>query len=254
MSQMNILVGNIGSGKSMIARRLALREANVINMDSIQAMLSGGRYGMYDSDKKFLYRAIEDYSIEHSIGNGNDIVIDRTNMTRKDRSRFIEIGKNLKCNIKVYDFGAGTTECLDRRIKDSRNVPGHIWKSVFDSMENRYEKPSLDEGINEIIEMPERFKFYAFDFDGTIVTNKFPETGEIIDGTVKKLNKLWEEISNVVIIWTCRSGDFLNLMNKFLLDNKIPFDFINKNPFVDYGSNKIFANEYYDDRNKLLEI
>ena len=74
----------------------------------------------------------------------------------------------------------------------------------------------------------------------------------LIDGTVEKMNKLWGEISNVIIIWTCRSGDFLNLMSKYLLDNKIPHDFINKNPFVDYGSNKIFANEYYDDRNVMI--
>lgn len=48
------------------------------------------------------------------------------------------------------------------------------------------------------------------------------------------------------------SGDKLNRMRKFLIDEKIPFDFINENPLVDFGSRKIFAHEYYDDRNKKL--
>lgn len=250
MSQMTILVGNVGSGKSMLARRKALQGDTVICNDALQTMFSGDRYGMYNPDKKQFYHAVEDYAIEHAIGNGDGVVIDRTNMSTKDRNRFIQIGKKFNCTIKVYDFGAGTIEGLDRRVKDSRGVPGYVWRNVFDSMKNKYEKPSMNEGIDEIIEVPPRFKFHAFDFDGTIVTNKFPEIGEIISGTVDKLNKLWEDVFNVTIIWTCRSGDFLSLMNKFLLDNKISFDFINKNPFIDYGSPKIFANVYYDDRNE----
>jgi len=50
-------------------------------------------------------------------------------------------------------------------------------------------------------------------------------------------------------LWTCRSGDYLDQMRKFLIDNSIPYDFINENPMVNFGSPKIYANKYYDDRN-----
>ncbi len=58
------------------------------------------------------------------------------------------------------------------------------------------------------------------------------------------------EASKVVIIRTCRSGDYENQARKFLIDSKIPFDFINENPLFDTGSRKIFAHVYYDDRNE----
>jgi len=38
------------------------------------------------------------------------------------------------------------------------------------------------------------------------------------------------------------------------LKNKIPFDFINRNPMFNMGSPKIFAHEYLDDRNRLLGV
>ena len=63
---------------------------------------------------------------------------------------------------------------------------------------------------------------------------------------------VWEDFDNIIIIWTCRSGDYLNQMRAFLLKNGIPFDFINENPIVDYGSPKVFANEYHDDRNAVV--
>ena len=119
-------------------------------------------------------------------------------------------------------------------------------------MKKSYEEPSVEEGFNLIIDAPKKFKFYAFDFDGTIVQNKFPDIGEIIDGTVDKMNKLWKDLANIIIVWTCRYSDVENEARAFLLKNKIPFDFINENPIVNYGSPKVFAHEYFDDRNMPL--
>ena len=247
---LNMMIGNIGCGKSFLSSKLAkMLNAVVVNNDILVKMMAGGEYNNYDKTKKEVYQTTEDTLIETALKNGFSVVIDRTNMDIKRRQRFIEIGKKYAKEIVAYDFGEGDEKGLKRRIKKSNGVPASTWQGVFEFMKKSYTQSSTEEGFTKIIEAPKRFRFYAFDFDGTIVENKFPEIGEIIDGTVEKLNKIYEDVSNVIIVWTCRSGDYVNQMRKFLCDNKIPFDFINENPMVDFGSPKIFAHEYYDDRN-----
>ncbi len=249
MPQMTICIGNIGSGKSLLASKLAKMGHVVVNMDSISRMFGGGEYGLYDSKKKEVYHDTETCAIESALENGFSVVVDRTNMDRKRRRRFLEIGKKYGAKIIAYDWGAGDTPGVNRRIKTPNGIPSETWTAVYKFMKESYEPPSLEEGFSEIIEAPKRFKFHAFDFDGTLVKNKFPEIGDIISGQVDILNKLWEDLSNIIIIWSCRSGNYENKMRAFLLKHKIPFDFINENPVFDVGGRKVFAHKYYDDRN-----
>lgn len=251
MTTMNIFIGNIGSGKSVIARKLAYYGAVVFNMDTYQSMLSGGEYGAYDPAKKDIYQEGENITIRKALEAGLSVVVDRTNMDRKRRKRFIDIGKEYGAEIVANTWGAGSEKNMINRMKNPRGIPQRKWKEVFDFMKKSYEPPMAEEGFDFILEMPENFRFYAFDFDGTIVENKFPEIGNIIDGTVKKLNEIYLELENIIVIWTCRGQDYTNQMRQFLLKSKIPFDFINENPIFNTGSPKIFAHEYYDDRNKI---
>jgi predicted kinase len=249
---MSVCVGNIGSGKSLFASKLAKKGQVVFNMDSFQQMLAGGEYGLYDPAKKKLYQKSENFVIKEALVSGLSVVIDRTNMDKKRRQRFIEIGKKYTKEIICYDWGAGNVEGLMRRQKRSLGVPASKWAEVWAFMEKNYEQPSLREGFSQIIEMPPRYRFYAFDFDGTIVQNKFPDIGEIIPETVEKMNKLWEDLANIIIVWSCRTGEHEDAIRQFILKNKIPFDFINENLCFETGSRKIFAHEYYDDRSHNL--
>jgi len=244
------MIGNIGSGKSTIARKLAIRDNNVVfNMDAFQEMVAGGEYGCYDPAKKDIYWEAENATIRKALECELSICIDRTNMDRKRRQRFIQIGNEYGAKIVAYNFGCGSPMNLDNRMKSPRGVPKSVWETVLLQMQKSYEPPLLEEGFSEIIEAPKRFTFHAFDFDGTIVENKFPEIGEFLVGVVPKLNSLYRDLSNIIIVWTCRSGDYENDMRNFMIKNKVPFDFINENPMVNYGSRKIFANVYHDDRN-----
>lgn len=91
----------------------------------------------------------------------------------------------------------------------------------------------------------------AIDFDGTITE----ETNSTKIGTLKQNAKEvinWmKEKGCYTILWTCRTGKGLNDAILFLKQNGINFDAINKNaPFLDFQtSQKIFANQYIDNRN-----
>lgn len=250
--EMIILTGNIGCGKSLIASKLAKKGYVVINSDSITTMVQGGEYGLYDPDKKPVYHGMERVGIENSLSNGLSVVIDRTNMKVSDRARYIEIGKKYFAYIHSYDWGPGNDETLSRRLAKPNGIPASQWKDVHNFMAESYESPSLDEGFYSHNSGPKDFTFSAFDFDGTIVENKFPKIGKRIESTILKMTERWDNLRNIIIIWTCRSGDYLNEARAFLIKERIPFDFINENPMVNFGSPKVYAHEYFDDRNKRI--
>ncbi len=249
MTQLTIFTGNIGSGKSLLASKFAKRGHAVVNMDILQQMFSGGEYGSYDPEKKSVYQATEIAAIESALSAGISVVVDRTNMDKKRRKTFIDIGKKHSATIVSYNWGDGDLHGYMRRAKNPHGVPGKTWENVHDFMKKSYECPELSEGFDEINFAPTKFRFYAIDFDGIIVQNQFPDIGEVVTETAIKMRDLWKDLSNIIIIWTCRSGDFQNQMRAFLLKEKIHFDFINENPIFNTHSNKIFAHEYWDDRN-----
>ena len=223
---LNIFVGNIGSGKSVVARKLAFQGAAVFNMDSFQQMIAGGEYGAYDVAKKDIYQEAENLTIRKALEAGLSVVVDRTNMDRKRRERFIKIGQEFGARIVAYDWGLGSPNNVLRRMKSPRGIPMERWQTIYETMKASYDPPCLEEGIDQIIVPPAKYRFYVFDFDGTIVDNKFPEIGAILDGTVEKMNTLYDDIANIIIVWTCRDENYTSQMRQFLLKNKIPFDFI----------------------------
>lgn len=247
-----VFTGNVGSGKSLMASKLAKRGYVIINNDAITTMVHGGEYGMYNPSMKRVYSEVEMGVIGVAFQEGFSVVVDRTCMKVSDRERYIDIGKTFGANIHSFDWGPGNEKTLNRRLANPNGIPGKQWENVHKRMAASYESPCLEEGFHSRESGPKDYFFYAFDFDGTIVKNKFPDIGKEISETTEKIRELWENVRNIIIIWTCRSGDYLNEMKAFLIKEKIPFDFINENPLVDYGSPKIFAHEYYDDRSGEL--
>ena len=248
-----IFTGNIGCGKSFLASKFAKKGYVVVNNDAITTMVQGGEYALYDPAKKPIYKIIETTTIAEALRAGFSVVVDRTNMSVSDRKRYIDIGKACNVDIHSYDWGHGGQEPLNRRLLSPNGIPRATWFNVHMAMQKAYLAPELKEGFDTINDATKAFKFYAFDFDGTIVENDFPGIGKIRGEMVDKINTVWKGLNNVIIIWTCRGGDSMNVMKEFLIAEGIPFDFINKNPIVNFGSSKIFAHEYYDDRNRLID-
>lgn len=99
-------------------------------------------------------------------------------------------------------------------------------------------------------------KIIAVDFDGTLCENKWPEIGEANEGLIQYLKKRQEE-GDKLILWTNRVDDKLDAAVAWSAEHGIIFDAVNDNlPEIveSFGTNcrKIFANEYIDDRNRLI--
>ena len=100
------------------------------------------------------------------------------------------------------------------------------------------------------------FKIIAVDFDDTLCMNKWPDIGEPNQSLIEWLKQ--EKLTGTkLILWTCRTGDMLELAVKWCADHGLYFDAINDNipeATEKFGSNsrKVFADIYIDD--KALQI
>ncbi len=253
MKELIMLVGNIGCGKSFLAKKLAKKGAMIVNSDSLLRAVHGGEY-LYYSEMKDFYHNIEETILVDALRRSKTVVVDRTNISIEERKRFIFLADKYEATSIAYDFGPGQEEHLIRRLREPQGLPERVWRNVFNVINSKYEKPTIEEGFAEIRIPPEYFRCFAFDFDATIVMpSDFPNIGNANENIVNRIDKLSGDISNVIIIWTCRSGDYENQMRDWLDKNKVYYDFINDNPLYTTGSRKIFAHAYIDDRNHCLE-
>ena len=92
----------------------------------------------------------------------------------------------------------------------------------------------------------------AVDFDGTIVTHKYPEIGEEIPFAIDVLKLLQKEEHHRLILWTVRRGRRLEEALKFCRERGLEFYAANKNyPEEDEqdAPRKLNADMFIDDRN-----
>lgn len=99
-------------------------------------------------------------------------------------------------------------------------------------------------------------KIFAFDFDGTIVTNKFPKIGEPIDEVIDFIKSVKSK-GHYIILYTMRENEYLTDALMCCKSLGIEFDAVNDNlphmkEFYKNNPRKIFANYYVDDHNMFV--
>lgn len=88
---------------------------------------------------------------------------------------------------------------------------------------------------------------FAIDFDGTCVHHAFPKIGEVVPHAVETLLALQKD--HRLILWTCRTGHYLQDAVAFMKHHGVEFFSHNDNPTQKHWSPgpKIYAHEYIDD-------
>ncbi len=92
----------------------------------------------------------------------------------------------------------------------------------------------------------------AIDFDGTIVENNFPGIGKEMLFAFETMREMQKQ-GNQLILWTYRSGVYLDEAVEFCKSRGVEFYAVNKNypgeEFDPSVSRKIDADIYIDDKN-----
>ena len=140
-----LLVGIPGSGKTTYAKKYIEENPNTVHLssDNIRAELWGNEATQGDNNEVFSLmqsRAID------SLNNGQSVVYDATNITRKDRSYIISLCPKF-AKIECHIIWASIETCIERDAARERTVG----KEVIDKMLKRFQAPYYDEGIDEII-------------------------------------------------------------------------------------------------------
>lgn len=97
---------------------------------------------------------------------------------------------------------------------------------------------------------------YAFDFDGTLCEDKFPDIGPAREHAIKQAKAIKAD-GNILILWTCRCGERLQEAIDFCKSHGLEFDYVNENVpenIEKYGNDcrKIYADYYIDDKAYII--
>lgn len=102
-----------------------------------------------------------------------------------------------------------------------------------------------------------RTPIIAVDFDGTLVTDEYPKIGRKLSSFCDFIKTL-QSLGVKTILWTSRTGKELDEAVDWCKKHGFTFDAINENiPEIKeaFGEDtrKVFANVYFDDRNRQIE-
>ena len=154
-----ILVGNIASGKSTYAKERARQGAVVVSHDALVNGFHGGLYTAYDAAlRPTLYWPIYKASIIAAIRTRRDVVVDDRNHTEEKRGRIIEMAKANSVSVActVFDREVPQQHAERRFETDSRGVDLDRWTQVAAVTDVEWEEPNALEGFVSITRMQMR--------------------------------------------------------------------------------------------------
>ena len=162
-----ILVGPPGCGKSTYATKYIEENINTIHLssDGIRKELWGDE--AIQGDNSEVFSLMQTRAID-ALNNGQNVIYDATNMTRKDRSYIIELCPKF-VKIEAHIIWAPIETCIERDAARERTVS----KTVIDKMLKRFQPVWFDEGVDEIeVISPE-------DFDSDVYTSEIQHAMKI---------------------------------------------------------------------------
>ena len=150
MMTLYITVGCPASGKSTYVKNYVDNKQNgmYLSSDELRAKFGSGETDQTCTNQVFSYIKQKISEILQD-KNGGYLIIDATSINKKNRREYIELAKKNKSKIVAWVFERNRDILIDRNKNRDRVVP--IW--VIDRMISQYEKPSVDEGFDEVIEI-----------------------------------------------------------------------------------------------------
>lgn len=135
-----LLVGLPGSGKTTYAKMY--HAAVHLSSDAIRKELYGDE--STQGDPAEVFHIMQQRAIE-ALNNGQDVIYDATNITRKDRVCIINVCPKF-ATIEARVIWAPIEMCIERDTARERSVG----KAVIEKMLKRFQPPFYDEGIDKI--------------------------------------------------------------------------------------------------------
>lgn len=152
MPKLVVLIGNVASGKSTYCKQAAAHGSIIVNDDSITNAVHAGLYTQYDKSLKPLYKSVENTIIQLGLALGRNVIIDRPNIRRASRRRYIGLAHSLDAIVELVMFPREIPEIhAQRRANhDARGYNYDYWLKAAQVFDTKFEPPTADEGYDEI--------------------------------------------------------------------------------------------------------
>lgn len=148
-----ILVGNIASGKSTLARSLHEKKGYFcLSLDSFRYMLGAGKY-VFDKKIEKGLGTIEIEFLRWLMDKRVNILVDDAKCVNEFFRRFfIQEARNYGYLVKCIELPKYSKKfCVGRRMQNPHCIYDRkIWEGVWDKMDYMYIQPSKEEGFDKI--------------------------------------------------------------------------------------------------------
>lgn len=151
MSELILLVGNIGSGKSTYAKQYRDKGYILIARDRLRYAIGGGKY-IFNREYEPVIWKTELYLYRKFVDLGENIVVDKVGISEKRRRRYISYAKKKDYKVICVEMPRlDMKTCVNRRMKDPHGQYNRkLWEKIWKGFDSIYEIPNLDEGFDEI--------------------------------------------------------------------------------------------------------
>lgn len=159
---LELLIGNIASGKSSWTRPRTAAGWITVNHDSLVRSMHGGRYD-WERQVPGLKTELGVLIVGAAGAAGRSVVVDNTNRSRNDRQPFIEAARRSGLRVRAVLFPKASPETHARRRfqSDARDMSYDYWLEVARLVERDWEPPG-DEEVDELICLPANWHDLVF--------------------------------------------------------------------------------------------
>jgi len=149
-----ILIGNIASGKSTYSAWRADQGAIIINDDAIVSAFHAGKNHLHAKALKPLYKRAELNAIIDAVMLGIDVIIDRgSNVSPLCRKKYLGLATALEQKVVavVFPYADPAKLALRRHLADTRGRTLKHWEEVAQRFFHEYVSPTTAEGFDDIV-------------------------------------------------------------------------------------------------------
>ena len=151
MKELQILVGNIGAGKTTYCKQKTREGYVIISKDDIRYSIGAGTY-TFNFDYEPAINLIILMMVIDFMAIGVPVIIDETNMNKASRYYYLQFANIYKYKkIAVIFKKLSMKESVARRLnKNHGETTEEVWKEVWERFNFIYEAPTKEEGFDII--------------------------------------------------------------------------------------------------------
>lgn len=154
MKEIQILVGNIGAGKSTFCKQKVKEGYVILSKDDIRYSIGAGDY-IFNLEYEPIIHSIAMSMAINFMAIGVNVIIDETNMDKASRYHYLHFATTYGYKKTAIVFKKlSMKESVRRRLQSNHGKTAKaVWEEVWKRKNSAYERPNKKEGFDKILKL-----------------------------------------------------------------------------------------------------